>query len=227
MNNSVDKIDNQTLSRRVYDMILDLIIQGKLKVDEKIQSEALAQLFGVSRTPVREALKSLEKTGLVRFQSYSGVYVRKLTEREIREIYSIRLILETSAIERAVEIVTSEDILLLEGLQQDIEAICNVSPLNIKDLYDANEKFHMAMYRISEMSRLCEIIETLWTNLSFYRFLSASKENYSQEMMYEHHEYIRLFKKRDSAELVERIQQNLKLHSENIPALLEKYYSSL
>lgn len=221
-----NEIDNKTLSGRVYDLILDLIIEGKLKVNEKICTEDIAQKYGVSRTPVREALKLLEKTGLVEFKSYSGTHVRKLPVSEIQEIYNIRMILETYAIEKVIEKVTPEDIKALEEIQQRIEKICREDPANIKSIYDTNAEFHMRMYAISGMPRLCEIINTLWINLSFYRFLSAGSKNYTAEMIKEHHEYINCLKTRAGEEMKKRLRHNLELHAERAPQTLEKYYSS-
>ena len=63
MTDSTIENTHKTLSIRVYDIILNLIIEGELRVDERINSDMIAKTFGVSRTPVREALKSLEKTG--------------------------------------------------------------------------------------------------------------------------------------------------------------------
>ena len=224
MEKYLDSIDNKTLSARVYDMILNLIIEGKLKVDERINSEDLAKSFGVSRTPVREALKSLEKTGLVEFKSYSGAYVRKLTVSEIEEIYRIRLILETYVIEQVIEKVTPKDIAKLERIQDEIEKTIDATPIDVKALYDLNAKFHMTMYSISKMPKLCEIIETLWINLSFYRFLSASNENYPDEIRKEHHEYLYCLKNKEKERIIEVIRRNLLEHLSRVPRLLNAYY---
>ena len=224
MENNSAIIDNKTLSARVYDMILNQIIEGKLKINERICSESLAKSFGVSRTPVREAIKSLEKTGLVEFKSYSGAYVRKLTVSEIEEIYRIRLILETYVVEQVIEKASEDDIKQLENIQREIERVIQDDPKNVKEIYDLNAKFHMTMYRISGMPKLCEIIETLWINLSFYRYLSASSSKYPDEIKKEHNEYLSYLKSKEKDKLIEAIQRNLIYHMERVPKMLNDYY---
>ncbi len=218
---------HKTLSVRVYDMILNLIIEGELKVDERINSDMIAKSFGVSRTPVREALKSLEKTGLVQFKSYSGAYVRKLTIAEIEEIYSIRMQLEAFAIKKAVDSVSDSDIKKLQKIQDEIEFMISRNPIDVKKIYDLNERFHMELYMISEMPKLCEIIENLWINLSLYRFLLASNQNYSSEIKSEHQEYIRCLVERDKDKIIEMVVKNLENHLQRVPKLVNEYYQSI
>lgn len=219
--------ENKTLSVKVYDMILNLIIEGKLKVNERINSDLIAKSFGVSRTPVREALKSLEKTGLVHFKSYSGAYVRKLTVKEIEEIYSIRLQLETLVIQKVIDNVLQRDIDHLQKIQDEIEESIEINPLNVKKIYDLNEKFHMELYKISQMPKLCEIIENLWINLSLYRFLSASNKDYPNEIKSEHQEYLRCLANKEKDRIVAIIQKNLEDHLHRVPTLVTDYYLSL
>ncbi len=223
--NSIEN-NHKTLSVKVYDMILKLIIEGDLKVNERINSDAIAKFFGVSRTPVREALKSLEKTGLVHFKSYSGAYVRKLTIDEIEEIYSIRMQLETFALKKAMDHVSPEDIDNLNNIQKKIEEMIAIEPIDVKKVYDLNERFHMEMYKISKMPKLCEMINNLWTNLSLYRFLLASNERYSDEIKAEHREYINCLANKEKDKIIPIVQRNLENHLKRVPKIVNDYYLS-
>ena len=225
--NMVIESNHKTLSDKVYDMILNLIVDGELKLNQRINPDDIAKSFGVSRTPVREALKSLEKTGLVDFKSYTGAYVRKLTIKEIEEIYTIRMQLETFVLEKIIDNVTQEDIEKIRLIQNEIEKRLKETPVNGKKLYYLNEKFHMEMYRISQMPKLCEMIENLWTNLSLYRILLAGKEDYSEEIKIEHRKYINCLIKREKDEIVSMTKINLLNHLENVPELVNEYYKSL
>ncbi len=219
--------NHKTLSDKVYDMVLNLIVDGELELNQRINPDDIAKSFNVSRTPVREALKSLEKTGLVHFKSYTGAYVRKLTIKEIEEIYIIRMQLETFALEMVIENVTQEDIETISSIQNEIEKRLDGTPVNGKKLYYLNEKFHMEMYKISQMPKLCEMIENLWTNLSLYRILLAGKKDYSEEIRIEHRKYIDCLIKRDKDEIVSITKKNLLNHLEHVPELVNKYYKSL
>lgn len=217
------RLNHQPLSEIVYDKILDLIFSGTLKVDDKINVDELSRLFKISKTPIREALKSLEKTGLVASTPYAGSYVKRLSVEEIQELYEIRILLETYAIKKIIQNVTSEDISDLEQIQSNIEKRLDSPQIKI---YKLNRKFHDRIYSISKMSKLCEMIGQLWDNLCFFRLLLAGNEDYLQTMVAEHHEYIKTIKDRDEAKLTYLTVSNLRRHAERIPDLVEKYYNS-
>ena len=217
------KLNHQPLSEIVYDKILDFIVSGSLKVDDRINIDELSRVFKISKTPLREAVKSLEKTGLVASTPYAGSYVKKLSVEEIQELYEIRILLESYAVKKIVKNVSDEDIRNLEEIQLSIE-----SKLDLQDikLHKLNRKFHDYFYRISHMPRLCEMISLLWDNLSFFRLLLAQNEDYSKTMVDEHHEYIETLKNRDEKKLISLINLNLKNHAKKIPELVQNYYSS-
>ena len=217
-------LKHQPLSEIVYDKILDLIISGTLKVNDRIVIDELARVFKISKTPLREAVKSLEKTGLVGSTPYAGSYVKKLSVEEIEELYEIRILLESYAVKKIIQNVTDEDIVKLEKIQESIEAQLDIHDIKMHKL---NRKFHDCLYSISRMPRLCEMISLLWDNLSFFRLLLARNEDYSKTMVDEHHEYIETIRKRDDKKLLELIELNLKNHAKKIPELVSNYYESL
>ena len=135
--------------------------------------------------------------------------------------------LETFAIKKTIDNVTNGDIEQLQKIQDEIEFLTAQEKRDVKKIYDLNERFHMKMYKISDMTKLCEIIENLWINLSLYRFLLASKDNYSSEIKTEHQEYITCLKTRDKGRIVDMIENNLENHLERVPKIVNEYYHSL
>lgn len=220
-------IKHKPLSEVVADQLMDWIMDGTLQAGEKINSEAISRRLGVSRTPVREALKFLEQTGLVTSTPYVGTSVNKLLIEDINEIYVLRELLETFVIRKVVAFVTSTDIRKLEEIQEKIEAEVNAIPRDIKTIFKLNQEFHMKLYGISGMQRLCEMIDSLWSNLSFFRLLHANNPTYGDKAKKEHRDYIDALKRGDSKKLERMIVANLLNHAEQMPALVSGYYKSL
>jgi DNA-binding GntR family transcriptional regulator len=217
----------QPLSKSVEDQIINLIMEGKLKAGEKISPEFLAQNFGVSRTPVREALKHLEKIGLVVSKPYVGTYVKSLQLDEIEELYTLRELLETYIVTPIMENIEEKDIQELEQLQGKIEAEIAKVPRNNKRIYELNEDFHLKMYAISKMPHLCSIIKDLLSALAFVRLFFAKNETYGETSLHEHRSYIEMLRNRDIKAMKKRRLANLLNHHHKMPELIKHYYKML
>ena len=99
-----------TILEQVYNRIKDDILSGAYGPGYHLQEKELAEKLGVSRSPVREALKQLSVEGLTVSLPHKGVIVKSLTEVEIHEIFEIRAVLERAALERAIERITEAEI---------------------------------------------------------------------------------------------------------------------
>lgn len=218
-----ETIKRQPLSDAVVDKIINWIITGALKSGEKVSSESIAKQLGVSRTPVREALKSLEKIGLIVSTPYVGTYVNALQIEDILEIYALRENLETFIVQYIIDHIQEEDIENLQRLQDKIDFAADFSPSDTLKLYKMNEDFHMQLYRTSKMPRLCGIIQELWSNLAYVRLFFVNSPDYGQKIKLEHMQYIAALKARDAKMLEKLILLNLTQHSSEMPAIVEKY----
>jgi len=217
------KMKPQTLSGMVYDRLLDLIMSDFDGIDSKINVDDLAKKFGVSKTPLREALKSLEKTGLVTFKPYSGYSIKTFTSREIEELYEIRILLETFAVTQIIKTVSNEDIEQLKKIQHYIEENSKLPKIK---LFKLNRGFHDKFYSISKSPKLCDIIGQLWDNLSFFRMLLVQEDDYVKNMKEEHWAYIDALEKRHEDRLKHMLESNLKGHAARIPRLVQEYYQN-
>src|ERR1700754_2110691 len=97
------------------------ITAGRLRPGTAIRQDALAEELGVSRVPLREALKTLQGEGLVSYQAHRGYFVEMLSLDDLREAYRIREILEEEAVRRAVPQLTAADVRMLAEIQQEVE----------------------------------------------------------------------------------------------------------
>ena len=116
-------IDKSTLSEKVSSLISDMILKGIFKPGERLTETGLSKTLGFSRTPIREALRSLEKEGFVYIIPRKGATVTLLTDRDIEEIFLLKYKLETLAVVLAIEHIDSEDIAYLEHLNKKLREL--------------------------------------------------------------------------------------------------------
>jgi len=210
--NSV-KLKTQMLSELVTERIIDWIIEGKIAMGEKLNTEDLAERLGVSRMPVREALKDMEKNGLVELIPYVGTRVVELKKEDIEEIYVLRICLEPVAAYYACEKITDNDIKKLEKIQRELKFISKENTLNARKIFTLNSEFHATLYKIADNKRLCNVISMLWDNLAFYKLIYATKYTESideaEKMLEEHQQYIELLKNRDSKGIKKSFETSL------------------
>ncbi len=222
------KVEYQSLSKLVEGQIINWIMDGTLKVGQRLNIEDLANTLGVSRMPIREAIKSLEKNGLVKSEPYVGTTITTLQGNDIEELYILREVLESKAAEIAARNITDEEIANLEAIQAELEQTLEREGIsNRQSIYELNRKFHECIYAASHMHRLCEFISILWDNIAFYRLVAAYNENYGSKMRMEHRSYIDALKNRDGKLVSSLITRSLQKHLDELPVELQKYCGEL
>ena len=105
----LDGIDRETLSQQVYSLLRQRILKGEIQQSERLSELGISQELGVSATPVREALRLLNGAGLVEYEGRKGVRVIQPTREEVRQCYSVRLALETLALQEVVHTFSAAD----------------------------------------------------------------------------------------------------------------------
>ncbi len=152
------------IATTVYEQIRTSILNGELSNAERLVEEDLALSLGISRTPVREALRRLAAEGLVDVSPNRGARVAEWDDHDLREIFDLRSILEAHAVELATPIASASEIEYLENICAEMEALALTdasSPDRIPGLAEKNRKFHGKIIEISNSSRLGALIETL------------------------------------------------------------------
>lgn len=222
-------LQRDTLPMQVLNKLMDWIMDGKLKMGEKLNTEELARQLGVSRMPIREALKSLEKMGLAESIPYVGVKLVSLEQEDVLQIYLMRQLLEPLAAGEACKKITEEQIHELEEIHKEYIPIVEADEIDAKKLYLQNRKFHFAIYSISEMDRVCAMIESLWDTLSFFKLIYGrdviKNTNGAKNMIAEHQGYIDALKDRDAERLKKSLYDTLGVRIDGISK--EKDYYTL
>lgn len=220
-------LQRDTLPMQVLNKLMDWIMDGKLKMGEKLNTEELARQLGVSRMPIREALKSLEKMGLAESIPYVGVKLVSLEQEDVLQIYLMRQLLEPLAAGEACKKITEEQIHELEEIHKEYVPIVEADEIDAKKLYLQNRKFHFAIYSISEMDRVCAMIESLWDTLSFFKLIYGrdviKNTNGAKNMIAEHQRYIDALKDRDAERLKKSLYDTLGVRIEGISKETDYY----
>ena len=146
----------------VFNTLRQAILKGELKPGERLMEIQLAEELGVSRTPVREAIRKLELEGYVIMMPRRGTYVANLSIRDINEVFEIRTSLESLSNGLAAERITNEE---LEQLQRLLVEIGNdIEKNDMEKIVEVDTKFHDLLYQASRNQRLIGIISNLITN---------------------------------------------------------------
>lgn len=148
--------DNYSLSSRVFHTIRENILSGKYATDEELKEKSIGEELGVSRTPVREALRQLELEGLVTIIPNKGAYVVGISQKDIRDIYEIRSRLEGLCARWAADHITEED---LDELEENIFlSDFHTSKKNFEQVLELDNRFHEILYNASGSKELRHVL---------------------------------------------------------------------
>jgi DNA-binding GntR family transcriptional regulator len=160
-----------TTSRALADWLRDQIYAGALAPGQRLRQAELAKRFGVSTTPVREALSALQAEGLIVGDPHRGAVVFRPDPRDAQESLEIRQVLETFALERAVPNMDSG---VLANLQTLIDQMHEAR--GYEEWSALNEAFHAALYAPSERPRLLDLVASLRRASSYYIHLAVADQ---------------------------------------------------
>ena len=174
----------QPLREVVCEALREAIRKGVLKPGERLMEMQLAEELGVSRTPVREAIRKLDQEGFVVMMPRRGTYVANMSIRDVNEIFEIRTALESLSNGLAAERITTEE---LEKLQELLVQIGECIEEGDMDKIVATDiEFHDLLYRASRNSRLEGIVSNLREQLTRFRTLSMSYPGRLEATLEEH-----------------------------------------
>lgn len=179
----------------VYTTLRQAILKGELEPGERLMEIQLAEKMGVSRTPIREAIRRLEKESLVIMVPRKGAEVAGISEKILKDVLEIRMTLEKMALRLAISRADSEDIRRLEMCEMKFQSAVDSSDL-VK-MAEADEEFHFVIYEAANNEKLTEILNSLKENMYRYRMEYLKDENYRKDLLNEHNALIEAFKRKD------------------------------
>lgn len=191
----------------VFNTLRRAILKGELEPGERLMEIALANKLGVSRTPIREAIRKLELEGLVIMIPRKGAEVARITEKDLKDVLEVRTSLEKLAIELACDRITEEEIKDLQDKCQDFR-----NSLTSDDLTTIAEKdvaFHDVIFGATKNTRLIQILNNLREQMYRYRLEYLKDTDSHQRLVAEHQEILEAVMRRDKAEAVRLVQEHI------------------
>ena len=205
----------------VFNTLRDAILTGKLVPGERLMENQLAEKLGVSRTPVREALRMLELENLVELVPRKGAQVLDMSEKDITNILEVRSALEGLATSLACKKMTKEDLQQLKNMEVDFEKA--VADNDVDHFVDIDEDFHDLIFAATENDKLINIFRNLRIQLYRYRMAQAKKNETSMPTIVAHHRsIIRAIENHDAEEGASIAQGHIKYQTESILRFVRK-----
>jgi DNA-binding GntR family transcriptional regulator len=198
----------KTAQAMVVEGLRDAILRGVLLGGQPIRQDEVASQFGVSRIPVREALRQLEGEGLVAFRPHRGAMVSELSPEVVQELTEIRIALEGLALRLAIPKMTESDLRAAEEILDQAKR----EPDLVAQWGEFNWRFHSALYAPAQRPHLQGMIKTLHTNYERYLRVYVLVLGYEERGQEEHHELLARCERRDvegAVELLERHVRNV------------------
>lgn len=186
------------------------ILAGRLRPGEQVVQEAIAERYGVSRVPLREALKVLEGEGLVTHHRHRGTFVTELSVDDLVEVYRIRALLEAEAIGAAVPALGDDALARLEAIAAELADA--TARGDVTAAAEANRRLHFGIFEASGMPRLVRVLGQLWDATDAYRALYFADEPNLRRVDHEHAAILRALRARD-ASLVTRLHDAHREHA--------------
>ena len=160
LTNQEEPIDRRQLRERVLERLRADILNGELKPGEFIRQQRIAELYGVSQMPVREALKKLTAEALVEEIPYRGVRVIQYSLKDIADLFALRSFLEGRTANAAAALITEADLDNLSTLVKEMKSTAAAKQL--ADYRARNRQFHQTIYRASQSYFLIQTLDKLW-----------------------------------------------------------------
>ncbi|MGF7536161.1 GntR family transcriptional regulator [Bacillus mexicanus] len=179
-----------------YNQLKKMIFNGTFKPGERINETQLAKSFGVSRSPIREAMRLLEKDGLLKADDRNGFSITSLTAKDVDEIYKIRIPLEQLAVELVIEEADEKELAILEKQLEETEKAIHNGMEDTKIIH-LNQKFHELLVVFSHNRHLKNLLEHVSDLIHFCRILNYTGDHRAETILSEHRKIFEEVKKKN------------------------------
>ena len=191
----------------VFNTLRQAILRGELKPGERLMEIQLANKLGVSRTPIREAIRKLELEGLVLMIPRRGAEVAEITEKSLRDVLEVRGALEELAVKLACQKITDEQIQELCMAEKEFEMALSSGDVTV--YAETDVKFHDVIYRATDNQRLIQLLFNLREQMYRYRVEYLKREEAHGNLLIEHRRIIETIANRDMDAAVDAVCQHI------------------
>jgi DNA-binding GntR family transcriptional regulator len=203
---ATSRLRESALYEQVAERLRARILAHTLPPGSWIDEQSLAAEFGISRTPLREALKVLASEGLVTMKLRRGAYVTEVSERDLTEVYHLLALLEADAAATVAESATSAELAELQALHEQLERT-----LDDRDaFFRANEQFHLKLLRIADNHWTQQMVGDLRRVMKLNRHQSLFKQGRIEASLDEHRQIMQALQARDAAKVKRLMEQHIR-----------------
>ena len=211
------QINENTLTNEIADIVRERILKGEYQIGEKIKESSIAQELNVSRTPIREAFKTLEEEGLLDYLPNRGCYAKGFTKRDVSDIYTVREALEEIAMTWACERITDEEI---DKLEEQCELMdFYTKKRDVQKILTMNSSFHDIIYNSTGSRFLAQVLRSYKGYLDKTRKSVFYREEFLDSIQEEHKAIFEAVKSRDKEQAVIAIKKHLASSKERTEAV--------
>jgi len=197
----------KSLKEKAYDILKDLILTGRLEQGRLHNEKRLAEVLGVSRTPVREALLELSREGMVSFVPSKGVKVRKITVTQVQEVFELRRIIEGYIIKTIAKGLTPADLSKIEKIISKQERLASRD--EEVAFIETDKEFHLFMASKMGNQQIQTILQNLRDQIHLMGIRAIKDQSRSLQVLKEHHRIFAALKKRDAKKAHDELMRHL------------------
>lgn len=191
----------------VFKTLRQAILKGDMEPGERLMEITLANKLGVSRTPIREAIRKLELEGLVHMVPRKGAIVASISEKDMRDVLEVRVTLEELAVKLAIQNMEKPDIDQLKKAARNFESA--VIARDLVDIVEADVMFHDVIYNKTNNGRLIQIINNLREQMYRYRLEYVKDARTHSILISEHQDIITALEKKNVDEAKNAVRQHI------------------
>lgn len=191
----------------VFNTLRQAILKGELAPGERLMEIQLAEKLGVSRTPIREAIRKLELEGLVLMIPRKGAEVAKISEKSLKNVLEVRRSLEELAIELACERMSEAEMAELETAQKGFRSA--IAKGNVMAIAEADEHFHDVIYLGTDNDKLVQMLNNLREQMYRYRLEYIKDKDKRQVLLLEHEHILESLRSRNMPEAVRAAREHI------------------
>lgn len=206
-------MESRPIREIAYEVLKKAIITGEIPAGERIVETDYADRLHISRTPLREALRKLERDGLVEYVMRRGVVVRAFTIEDVRQIYTIRNALEMLTLPSIIENATSEDIASLREKLEEMDRLQEKD--DVEGLSPLARVFHWQLTCISQQKRILRVIEGQDEYIRRFSAMAIRQESRRPAAHHEHHLLVDYVEKKDLESFTELTKKHIERSMEN------------
>ena len=204
----------------VFNTLRDAILKGDLKPGERLMELQLASKLGVSRTPIREAIRMLEQEGLAVTTPRKGAEVAKMTLKDMEDVLEIRDALDELAVRIACQKITDEQLKQLEDVKELFEK--NTQTNNVKNIAEADVSFHDVIYEATGNPKLVTLLNNLREQVYRYRVEYIKDPKNYPTLIAEHEAILDSLKNRDVKNAVEAMHVHVANQAEAVKMVIQE-----